>query len=159
MYLYGVLFLVIVSLAIWIVVKIKDDTSNKNPRAKDGRIGYVAADIPAKYSNIWNRRVTFKIKPTGLEFENGKIEIKIIEIISFGDNGDDDKNYALSFCRKNFKVIDKSNIKWESLKPLVIVNANDLNKLLKNEEVVIQDSRIQLDKDYAYDEIINIMLK
>lgn len=122
-------------------------------------VGVVKVSIPEKYSRLWNRSCVFKIRPTGLEFEDGHIEVKIIEIINFSDNTVEDKEYALNFCRKTFKIISKKDIIWESYKPLIVINDENISKLLNNKEIYIGENSIKLNRDYSFDEIINLMIK
>ena len=152
----GYILIIIILIIIIILLSILSEHKDKD---KDTRIGYVKMNIPSEYSTIWNKPCHFKIKPTGLEFENGTIEIEVIEILNFHNNSYANKLHAFNICKKNFKIINKNLIIWETLKPLNIINADDLGKLLNDEEVILEDNIIKLDRKYAYDEIINIMLK
>lgn len=155
-YIALIILIPILGIYLFLMVIIIINNLKKNRLKKiDNRIGYMNQMIHQKYSSNW---CTFKVRATGLEFEDGKIEVKVIGIISYGDNSIEYKRYALQYCRKHFQLVNKDEIKWETLQPLRIVTANDLKQLLNNEEVVIEDIRIKLDNKYTHDEIVKIMI-
>lgn len=150
---YGVGLLLFILLFVMIIRSIF-----RKPK-KNVRVGIVKKDIKHEWQSRSYPSCTFKVKPTGLEYEDGRIEVKILEIINYLDNTDEERSYAMKIIKRNCKYVDKKDVTWQTYKPLTLVDDDSLNKLLNNEEVFIGDSRIKLDREYKYDEIVNVMLR
>jgi len=154
------IIIVIVLLCVFVLVYVAIENQKKAADAKlrNAPIGIITVQIPLAYSFLL-APCKFKLISKGIEYEDGTIEVKPIEIIQFSHGTEASKVYALNYLKQNHTLVKKSDIHWETQKPLTIITETELHDLLNNQEVVIQDSKLKLDKQYRYEEIVNLMLK